>query len=156
MLRFNLFDAAQFKEKIMKKAIQVPKVMCEAYDYKKPAAFSRGMEAMLGNDKLIFVSGTASVGPDGRTKHKGNFRAQAKLMFKNVTDVLSAANATWNDVVKATIYLRDIDRDYEEFNEVRCDFFDSIGLDPYPASVCVEARLCRNELLVEMEAIAIK
>ena len=140
----------------MKKAIKVPEAMCEAYDYKKPAAFSRGMEVLLGNNKVVFVSGTAAVGPDGKSKHKGDFVRQAKMMFDNVTKVLKIAGATWHDVVKATIYLRDIDRDYEEFNKVRCEFFDSLSINPYPASVCVEAKLCRSDLLVEMEAIAIK
>ena len=140
----------------MKKAIKVPEAMCEAYDYNKPATFSRGMEVLLGNDKVVFISGTASVGADGKTKHKGDFKAQVMLMFENVSHVLKCAGVTWHDVVRATIYLRDIDRDYEEFNKVRKDFYDSVGLNPYPASTCIEAKLCRSDLLVEMEAIAIK
>ena len=138
------------------KAINVPESMCEAYHYEKPSAFSRGAETMIGDKKIVFVSGTASIGSDGKTKHKGDFVEQAKLMFSNVTDVLRNAGVTWDDVIKTTIYLRDIDRDYELFNEVRSSFYDSIGVNPYPASVCVEAKLCRSDLLLEMEATAIK
>lgn len=152
----NPIERTNFKEETMKKAINVPKAMCEAYYYNKPAAFSRGMEVLLGNKNVVFVSGTASVGPDGKTKHIGNFTKQAHLMFDNVTEVLRSSSMNWHDVVRTTIYIRDIDRDYEEFNKIRKSFYDSLGLNPYPASTCVEAKLCRSNLLVEMEAIAIK
>jgi enamine deaminase RidA (YjgF/YER057c/UK114 family) len=52
-------------------------------------------------------------------------------------------------------YLRDIDRDYREFNEERTAFYKEQGLDPLPASTGIQAKLCRPELLVEGEAIAI-
>jgi len=54
----------------------------------------------------------------------------------------------------ASCYLRDIDRDYEAFNEERTAFYQSQGLDPLPASTGIQAKLCRPELLVEIEAIA--
>jgi enamine deaminase RidA (YjgF/YER057c/UK114 family) len=53
-----------------------------------------------------------------------------------------------------TCYLADF-RYYDEFNEVRNAYFDGEGLDPYPASTCIEARICRPELMVEIEAIVI-
>jgi enamine deaminase RidA (YjgF/YER057c/UK114 family) len=56
--------------------------------------------------------------------------------------------------VRTTCYLRDIDRDYEAFNEERTAFYTELGLDPFPASTGIEAKLCRPELLVEIEAIA--
>ena len=56
--------------------------------------------------------------------------------------------------MRTTCYLRDIDRDYEAFNEERTAFFKAQGLDPLPASTGIEAKLCRPELLVEIEAIA--
>lgn len=149
-------ERTNFKEETMKRAINVPKAMCEAYHYDKPATFSRGMEVLLGDKNVVFVSGTASVGPDGKTMHMGNFAKQAKLMFENVTEVLRASGMSWQNVARTTIYIRDIDRDYEEFNRIRKSFYDSMCLNPYPASTCVEAKLCRSNLLVEMEAIAIK
>lgn len=129
--------------------------MCEAYDYPKPSAFSRGMEVSLSGARLIFVSGTASVGPDGQTLHPNDFRAQAYRAFENASAVLRSAGAGWSDVVKATVYLKDIAADYAAFNEVRCDYFSEAGLQAFPASTCVEARLCRDDLLIEMELIAV-
>ena len=56
--------------------------------------------------------------------------------------------------MRTTCYLRDIDRDYEAFNEERTAFYTELGLDPFPASTGIEAKLCRPELLIEIEAIA--
>jgi enamine deaminase RidA (YjgF/YER057c/UK114 family) len=51
--------------------------------------------------------------------------------------------------------LRDIERDYEAFNEIRTQFFHEQGLNPLPASTGIQAILCRPDLLVEMEAMVI-
>jgi 2-iminobutanoate/2-iminopropanoate deaminase len=139
---------------IERHSLHVPDRMCEAYDYLKPAAFSRGMEVRLAGARLVFVSGTASVGPAGQSLHPGDFRGQARRAFENARAVLASAGADWHDVVKATVFLKDIRAHYEMFNEVRCAYFRELGLYPYPASTCVEARLCREELLIEMELIA--
>ena len=56
--------------------------------------------------------------------------------------------------MRTTCYLRDIDRDYAAFNEERTAFFKQQQLDPLPASTGIQAKLCRPELLVEIEAIA--
>ena len=51
--------------------------------------------------------------------------------------------------------LRRIERDYEEFNAIRTEFFRALGLDPFPASTGIQVRLCRSDLLVEIEATAL-
>ena len=56
--------------------------------------------------------------------------------------------------LRTTRHLRDIERDYEAFNEERTQFFREQGLDPVPASTGIQAILCRPELLIEIEAIA--
>jgi enamine deaminase RidA (YjgF/YER057c/UK114 family) len=76
-------------------------------------------------------------------------------MFYNITGLLEAEGASWRDVVRTSFYLRDIDRDYREFNEERTAFYKELGLDPLPASTGIQAKLCRPELLVEGEAIAL-
>jgi len=135
--------------------LRVPDALCEAYHYPKPAAFSRGLSVRLPGATLVFVSGTASVGPDGTSLHAGDFTAQARRAYENARAVLNRAGADWRDVVKVTVFLKDIAEQYELFNEVRCAYFRQIGLQVFPASTCVEARLCREELLVEMEMIAV-
>ena len=135
--------------------VRVPEFMSEAYHYARPSAFSRGMEVRLAGARMVFVSGTASVGAEGESLHIGDFQAQAWRAFENARAVLRASGADWRDVVKTTIYLRDIDRDYAALNEVRIAYFREVGIEDYPASTCVEARLCRPELLVEMDMIAV-
>jgi enamine deaminase RidA (YjgF/YER057c/UK114 family) len=140
---------------IGKKPISAPQALNEAFDYQKPSSFSRGLRLEFGNITVLLISGTASIGPHGETLHVGDFRAQTRRTFTNVTALLEAEGASWKDVVRTTCYLRDIDRDYAEFNEERTAFYESQGLNPLPASTGIQAKLCRPELLVEIEAIAI-
>jgi enamine deaminase RidA (YjgF/YER057c/UK114 family) len=127
----------------------------EAYDYAKPSSFSRGLRLDIKGITILLISGTASVDEYGRTIHVGDFRAQTWRTYQNITKLLEAEGATWKDVVRTTCYLRDIERDYEAFNEIRTQFFQEQGLNPLPASTGIQAILCRPDLLVEMEAMAI-
>ena len=108
-----------------------------------------------GETSLFLISGTASVDEAGLTAHVGDFRAQLWRTYRNITALLAAEGATWHDIVRTTCYLRDIERDYKDFNEVRTAFFEWLGLDPLPASTGIQARLCREDLLVEIEAMAV-
>jgi len=139
---------------VKKRAISAPSVLNEAYEYPKPSSFSRGLRIDLGRVAILLISGTASIDENGQTVHAGDFRAQLRRTFRNITGLLAAEGATWKDVVRTTCYLRDIERDYAAFNEGRTQFFREQGLDPLPASTGVQAILCRPELLVEIEAIA--
>lgn len=140
---------------VPRRAICAHDVLNEAYTYAKPASFSRGMRVPLGDYTLLLISGTASVGEDGQSLHVGDFRAQCWRTYRNITRLLQSEGATWRDIVRCTCYLRDIERDYRAFNEVRTTFFHWLGLDPLPASTGIQARLCREDLLVEIEAIAV-
>lgn len=141
-------------EPIEKRPITNLNVLNEAYSYAKPSSFSRGMRIDLGNVVILLISGTASIDEQGRSIHIGDFRAQCRRTFLNITQLLESEGATWKDIVRTTCYLRDIDRDYEAFNEERTAFYKEQGLDPLPASTGIQAKLCRPELLVEIEAIA--
>ena len=138
-----------------KKAISAPDALNEAYHYAKPSSFSRGLRLDIKGITILLISGTASIDDQGRSIHQGDFRAQTKRTYENITKLLRAEGATWKDVVRTTCYLRDIERDYEAFNEERTQFFDEQGLDPLPASTGIQAILCRPELLIEMEAMVI-
>jgi len=121
---------------VEKRAITNLRALNEAYDYPKPSSFSR-------------------IDEHGQTVHAGDFRAQQRRTYYNITRLLEAEGATWKDVVRTTCYLRDIERDYAAFNEGRTAFFREQGLDPLPASTGIQAILCRPELLIEIEAIAV-
>ena len=140
---------------IEKLPIVAASVLNEAYDYAKPSSFSRGIRFDLGDKSLLMISGTASINTAGVTLYEGDFRAQLWRTYRNITALLESEGATWHDIVKTTCYLRDIERDYKDFNEVRTAFFAWLGLNPLPASVGIQARLCREDLLVEIEALAV-
>ena len=139
---------------IKKKAISAPEALNEAIQYLRPSSFSRGMRLDFGSISVLLISGTASIGPDGETLHVGDFRGQTRRTFYNITQLLAAEAATWKDVVRTTCYLRDVDQDYAAFNEERTAFYQEQELYLLPASTGIQAKLCRPELLVEIEAIA--
>jgi enamine deaminase RidA (YjgF/YER057c/UK114 family) len=141
------------KTRIKKHAISNKVVLNEALDYPTRVSFVRGMRVELDNCIMLFISGTASVNEQGESIHPGDPRAQTRRTFTNIKGLLESEGADWRDVVRTTCYLADF-RYYDEFNEVRNQFYDEEGLDPVPASTCIEARICRPELLVEIEAIA--
>jgi enamine deaminase RidA (YjgF/YER057c/UK114 family) len=138
-----------------KKAVSAPSTLNEAYDYPKPSSFSRALRLDIKGVTILLISGTASVDENGKTVHPGDFRAQCWRTYQNITGLLEAEGATWKDIVRTTCYLRDIERDYEAFNEIRTQFFKEQELNPLPASTGIQAILCRPDLLIEIEAIAI-
>ena len=140
---------------IEKHAIRAGTVLNEAYDYPRPSSFTRGLRFDIGDKTMLLISGTASIDDAGQTVHEGDFRAQLWRTYRNISALLESEGATWHDIVRTTCYLRDIERDYKDFNEVRTAFFDWLNLDPLPASTGIQARLCREDLLVEIEAIAV-
>ena len=148
------FLAEIAKAPVQKRAITNLSALNEAYHYDRPSSFSRGMRIDLNGLVILLISGTASIDENGATVHAGDFRAQTRRTYQNVTALLEAEGATWKDVVRTTCYLRDIERDYATFNEERTAFYKEQGLDPLPASTGIQAILCRPELLVEIEAIA--
>ena len=108
---------------IVKQAVHAPEVINEAYNYQKPSSFSRALSFEAGDYKILLVSGTASVNEMGKPEHVGDFKAQTWRTYRNITNLLKAGGMTWHDVVRTTNYLRDMERDYTEFNKIRTSFF---------------------------------
>ena len=156
--KFNGYSYPQIhadRPPIEKHVVHAPKVINEAYDYQKPSSFSRALRLDFGGHKVLLISGTASVNEEGKAEHIGDFKAQLWRTYVNITNLLAAESMTWHDVVRTTNYLRDIERDYAEFNKIRTSFYTWMNLDPLPASTGIQARLCWETLLVEIEVYAI-
>jgi len=149
-----MLEAVGTCAQIEKKAMTALGVLNEAYHYQKPSSFSRGLRIDLGGIVILLISGTASIDENGASVHVGDLRAQCRRTFLNITGLLESEGATWKDIVRTTCYLRDIERDYAAFNEERTAFYQQQALEPLPASTGIQAILCRPELLVEIEAIA--
>lgn len=140
------------KKTIIKKAMHATDFLNEPIEYGK--LFSRGIRVSFADKTMLFISGTASIDEKGKTFLKGDFFGQTKRTFDNISALLKSEKATWHDVVQTRCYLKNM-RNYQEFNLFRNWFFRTKRIKPFPASVCIEANLCRPDLLVEIEAIAI-
>jgi 2-iminobutanoate/2-iminopropanoate deaminase len=155
LLEFEYPSVHNKRPPIEKHVVHVPQVLNEAYDYQKPSSFSRALRLDLGGYKVLLISGTASVNEEGKAEYIGDFKAQVWRTYRNITTLLAAEGMSWHDIVRTTNYLRDIERDYSEFNKIRTSFYRWMNLDPLPASTGIQARLCWETLLFEMEVYAI-
>jgi 2-iminobutanoate/2-iminopropanoate deaminase len=138
-----------------KKSISNLSVLNEAYNYEKPSGFSRGLRVEINDATFLFISGTASIDESGNSVHIDEFAKQTERTYYNIKNLLASEGATWKDVVKTTVYIKDIKKNYDEFNKLRIEFFKQENVSPYPASVAIQATLCRDELLIEMDAMAV-
>jgi 2-iminobutanoate/2-iminopropanoate deaminase len=101
--------------------------------------------------RLVFVSGCVATDAQGRVVGGNDVVAQARQVHENIKHCLAAAGATFADVCKVTVFLRDIG-DREKVNTIRKEYFGAHR----PASTLVEiSRLVRDDYLVEIEATAV-
>jgi 2-iminobutanoate/2-iminopropanoate deaminase len=102
-------------------------------------------------DNLLFVSGLVAVDGEGRLVGGDDVVAQARQVFESMRQVLAAAGCGFQDVVKVTIFLTDVD-DRASINPVRQEIFG----DARPASTLVEvSRLAVPGARIEVEAVAV-
>ncbi|TMF77058.1 MAG: RidA family protein [Chloroflexi bacterium] len=100
--------------------------------------------------KTLYVSGLVATNERGEIVGKGDVVEQTRQIFRNLRRILDAAGAAPSDVAKVTIFMRDVAQ-RPLINPVRQEFFG----EHRPASTLVEvSRLVRDELLLEIEAIA--
>jgi enamine deaminase RidA (YjgF/YER057c/UK114 family) len=82
----------------------------------------------------IHLAGEVRFHAAGLCGHGGGAYEQTLAMFERAEDLLARTGMTFRDVVRTWIYLRDIDRDYQDLNRARRAFFEARGIDPAPAS----------------------
>ena len=124
-------------------------LQCTARRY--GSCFSRAVELRVpGLDRLL-ISGTASIGPDGRSQHAGDVRQQIGLTMEVVEAILLSRQMRWGDVTRATAYFKH-GEDAPRFAEW-CDEH-SVTM---PA-VVTKADICRDELLfeIDLDAVALR
>ena len=104
----------------------------------------------VSNNGMIFVSGQLPIDPESGTI-SNEVAEQTKQSLKNIKAILEAGEYSLSNVVKTTVYLKDMN-DFGAMNEVYGSFF----TDPYPARVAVEVARLPKDVKVEIDAIAIK
>ena len=82
------------KGPVEKRAMTNLGVLNEAFHYAKPSSFSRGMRIDLNGLCILIISGTASIDENGVSVHIGDFPAQLKRTFENITGLLESEGAT--------------------------------------------------------------
>jgi 2-iminobutanoate/2-iminopropanoate deaminase len=99
----------------------------------------------------VYVSGCGATDEHGNLVGRGDVTAQTRQVLDNMKLALGAAGATLDDVVKVTVYLKNVD-DRVKVNEVRKEYF----RDNRPASTLIEiSRFALDGMLIEIEAIAV-
>ncbi len=115
-----------------------------------PAAIGPYSQAIdLGN--LVFTSGQIPIDPATGTIAQG-IEAQARQSLTNVKAILAAAGLEMDQVVKTTVFLKDMN-DFAAMNAVYAEFFTE---GSYPARSAVEVARLPKDVLVEIEAVAVR
>jgi 2-iminobutanoate/2-iminopropanoate deaminase len=100
---------------------------------------------------LLFISGQAAIDDSGQIVGVGDFDAQAEQVFANLERVLRAGSSSLKNLIKVTIFLRDMSN-FDKIVELRGRYFTK----PYPADTIVEvSSLYSPDALIEIEAVAV-
>ncbi|ADU32390.1 RidA family protein [Evansella cellulosilytica] len=114
-----------------------------------PGAIGPYSQAVITGD-FVYSSGQIGLHPETGEMQEG-LDAQTRQVFSNVKAVLEAAGCTMNDVVKATVFMKNMD-DFVQVNEIYAEQFEQ----PFPARSAVEVARLPKDALVEIEVIAVK
>lgn len=101
-------------------------------------------------DNTVYISGQIPLDPTTMEVVNGGFEAEARRVFENVKAVTQAAGGHLSDVVRATIYLTDLNN-FATVNSIMGEYFD----EPYPARAAVEVAGLPKGVAIEMDAILI-
>ena len=115
---------------------------------KAPAALGPYSQAIRWGD-LIFVSGQIPIDPATSQVVGDDVAAQTERVLKNLAAILEAAGASLGQVLKTTVYLRDLN-DFGKMNEVYARFFS----EQPPARATVQVARLPRDVSVEIEAVA--
>lgn len=114
-----------------------------------PAAIGPYSQAIEVNG-MIYTSGQIPVNPaDGQVPD--GIEAQAEQVMKNVKNLLEAAGTSMENVVKTTVFIKDME-DFGKINAIYAKYFEG----DCPARSCVEVARLPKDVLMEMEAVALK
>lgn len=106
--------------------------------------FSQAIE----HDGVVYLSGSVPLDPETGEFVDGGIAAETEQVMENIGAVLEAAGSSFDDVIKATVFITDRD-DFGDFNEVYRRYFD----EPYPARSAVVTDLV-VDISVEVEVVA--
>lgn len=117
-----------------------------------PAPVGPYNQAIAASGEMVFASGQVALEPGtGALVGEGDVAVQTKQCLDNLSAVLAAAGATMANVVKTSVFLKDMN-DFGTMNGVYATYFDEATA---PARACVEVARLPKDVLVEIECIAV-
>ncbi|HUU37698.1 MAG TPA: RidA family protein [Candidatus Desulfaltia sp.] len=128
-------------KKIMKQEVKTERA---------PKAIGPYSQAIIAGG-FVFCSGQIAIDPASGELQTGGIEDQTRLVLKNLGAVLEAAGSSFDQVVKATVFLQDMN-DFSRMNQVYAEFFKA----PFPARAAVQVARLPRDVKVEIEAIALK
>ena len=124
----------------MKKQVQTDKA---------PKAIGPYSQAIIANG-FVFCSGQIPIDPATGNLLNGTIEEETRQVLKNLGAVLEAAGSSLDDVVKTTVFLKDMD-EFAKMNAVYAEFFKA----PSPARATVQVARLPRDVKVEIEAVAL-
>ena len=125
----------------------MPKETVDTEKVFSPPNFPFANAVKSGN--MLFISGQLSVNHKGEIVGIGDIVSQTKQVLHNIKEIIEEANGSLTDIVKTTVFIRDI-KYIEGMNKAYSDFFSS----DFPARTTVKADLLLKDCLIEIDAIA--
>ena len=117
-----------------------------------PPGYSQVVEVRGG--RIIFIAGQTALDRNGDVIGKGNFARQAEQVFENLGLALGSAGCTAANLIKLTVFLRNMDN-LPAYREARDRFFATVAPPAAPAVTLIEvSRLYGPDFMIEIEAIA--
>ncbi|MCM1498429.1 MAG: RidA family protein [Clostridium sp.] len=117
---------------------------------KAPQAIGPYSQAIEVNG-MIYTSGVVPLDPQTGNVVEGDIQVQATRVFDSMKALLEAAGSSCEDVVKTTVFIKDMN-DFAALNEIYASYFTGA----FPARSCVEVARLPKDVLIEMEAVALK
>lgn len=153
MLRRHVFFALGFLGLLVARVFPSPKRSRDMKQViqteKAPPAIGPYSQAVAANG-FLFCSGQIPIDPATGDLNTGTIEDQTRLVLQNLGAILQASGVTFAEVVKATVFLEDMN-DFARMNAVYADFFKS----PYPARSTVQVARLPRDVKVEIEAVAV-
>ncbi|MDE5074378.1 MAG: RidA family protein [Trichodesmium sp. St5_bin8] len=109
-------------------------------------------QAIAATGQMLFISGQIAI--DTKTNqivYREDVSKQTEQVMANLEAILTEANTNWSNVVKTTVYLKNME-DFATVNNVYAKYFDS---ENAPARACVEVARLPKDVLVEIDCIAV-
>lgn len=117
-----------------------------------PAPVGPYNQAIVATGRMLFVSGQIAIDPaTNQLVYEGDVAKQTERVMANLAAILKEAGATFEDVVKTGVFLKDMN-DFATVNGVYGRYFNEATA---PARACVEVARLPKDVLVEIDCIAV-